>query len=89
MKIIVKSVLALFSVIAIAQTMLVYTDNQIINAYADDYGISKDNLYAFTHKWDKCPEEYSAYFDDVMGICWNDFAVVEWQDGFTDTDVGM
>lgn len=89
MKTFITSTLALLSVISIVYGVLVYKDNQIINAYVDDYGISRENVYALTYSFDTCPKEYSAYFDESMGICWNEFAVTEWQDDFTDTDVGM
>lgn len=87
----IKTILVLLGVFCVAQGALVYQDNKIIEAYADDLGVSKDNLYALTHKWDKCPED-TTYFDEDMGICWNSNAVEEYQSDLvdiTDTGVGM
>lgn len=87
----IKFVLSIVSTFCLAQGVLVYQDNKIINAYADDLGISKGNLYALTHKWDKCPDN-TVYFDNSMGICWNVNAVEQYQSDLvdiTDTNVGM
>lgn len=85
----IKIILSMLSTVCLVQGVIAYKDNQIITAYADDLGISKENIYALVSSSDTCPKEYSAYFDESMGICWNEFAVAEWQDDFTDTDVGM
>lgn len=85
----VKLILSISSLVCLGIGVICYQDEQIIQAYADDYGVSRDNLYALVSIKNTCPKEYSAYFDEYFGICWNDFAVAEWQDDFTDTDVGM
>lgn len=87
----IKFILSMLSIACLAQGVLVYHDNKVIEHYADDLGISKGNLYALTHKWDKCPED-TVYFDSDMGICWNASAVEESQSELldpTDTGVGM